>query len=58
MTWATQFYEEDGTILAVACDKLFDEQDYIRDWALFSELAAQSRASGQKLTRQLPQAKP
>jgi len=35
MNWATQKYMSEGTILMVSCDQLFDEKDYIRDYAEF-----------------------
>ena len=35
MTWATQEYLTDDSILLVLCDQLFDEGDYIRDRANF-----------------------
>jgi len=36
MNWATQKYMSEETILMVACDQLFDEKDYIRDYAEFA----------------------
>ncbi len=35
MTWATQKYISEDSILLVVCDLLFDESDYIRDYAEF-----------------------
>lgn len=35
MNWATQEYIGEEAILMVACDQLFDEADYIRDYAEF-----------------------
>jgi hypothetical protein len=35
MNWATQRYMSEGTMLMVACDQLFDEEDYIRDYDEF-----------------------
>jgi hypothetical protein len=35
MTWATQYYEVPDSRLLVLCDQLFDELDYIRDYAQF-----------------------
>jgi len=36
MNWAIQKYVSEGTILMVVCDQLFDEKDYIRDYAEFN----------------------
>lgn len=33
--WAEQSYREPGTILMVLCDRLYDEDDYIRDYDTF-----------------------
>ena len=33
--WAEQTYLEQDTTLMVVCDALYDEADYIRDYALF-----------------------
>jgi dTDP-4-dehydrorhamnose 3,5-epimerase-like enzyme len=38
MVWATQEYLQDDSILLVACDQRFDEDDYIRDQNIFSRL--------------------
>lgn len=36
MNWATQKYMNEGTILMVVCDELFDEKDYIREYEEFN----------------------
>ena len=46
LTWAEQLYVEDQSTLVVACDKAFNEWDYIRDWATFSELTERMMHSG------------
>lgn len=33
--WAEQWYHQENTILLVACDALYDEKDYIREYDLF-----------------------
>jgi len=33
--WAQQVYKEDGTVLTVLCDRLFEEADYIREYEAF-----------------------
>ncbi len=41
MIWATQKYTEPNSQLLVICDQIFDEQDYIREFAEFASLAVQ-----------------
>lgn len=38
--WATQLYLEDGSILLVSCDRLFDEADYVRDAEQFAAMTS------------------
>jgi len=45
MTWAKQKYLCENTVLMVLCDQLFDELDYIRDYAEFNQVL-QARQSG------------
>lgn len=33
--WAEQIYSEEGTVLMVLCDRLYDESDYIRNYDEF-----------------------
>ena len=42
MIWATQRYSGAVAILLVICDQLFDEADYIRDFAEFTALVGNS----------------
>lgn len=42
MIWATQQYAGADAKLLVICDQLFDEADYIREFAEFTSLAGQS----------------
>ena len=42
MIWATQQYTGADARLLVICDQLFDEADYIRDFAEFTSLVGQS----------------
>ncbi|MCG3774020.1 MAG: TDP-4-oxo-6-deoxy-alpha-D-glucose-3,4-oxoisomerase [Nitrospira sp.] len=42
MVWASQQYEGADAKLLVICDQLFDETDYIRDFAEFTSLVGQS----------------
>ncbi len=42
MVWATQQYAGADAKLLVICDQLFDEADYIRDFAEFTTLVGQS----------------
>lgn len=39
LNWATQKYMSEETILLVACDQLFDEQDYIRNYEEFKRVS-------------------
>ena len=32
MVWAAQTYQKNNTILSVLCNKIYDENDYIRDY--------------------------
>ncbi len=38
MTWCTQKYKKNNSILLVACNKLFSEKDYIRDYKKFCKI--------------------
>ncbi len=40
MVWATQKYVSADAILLVACDQLYDETDYIRDYAEFKRVVS------------------
>jgi hypothetical protein len=42
MIWATQEYTGSNATLLVICDQLFDESEYIRDFAEFTSLVGQS----------------
>lgn len=33
--WASETYRTDGAVLAVLCDRTYDESDYIRDYGQF-----------------------
>lgn len=33
--WATEIYREPGSVLVVACDRPYEEEDYIRDYDVF-----------------------
>ena len=33
--WSEQFYKTDNTLLLVLCDRLYEKEDYIRDYAEF-----------------------
>lgn len=43
MVWATQNYISPGSRLLVICDQLFDEADYIRDYAEFISMAEEPK---------------
>lgn len=38
--WATETYREAGSVLAVACDRPYEEDDYIRDYDEFRRYRA------------------
>jgi dTDP-4-dehydrorhamnose 3,5-epimerase-like enzyme len=38
--WATEIYREAGSVLAVACDRPYEEDDYIRDYDEFRRYRA------------------
>ena len=38
MTWCTQKYKKNNSILLVACNELYSEKDYIRDYRDFSKI--------------------
>jgi len=38
--WATEIYQVPGSILAVACDRPYEEDDYIRDYDVFRRYRA------------------
>lgn len=41
--WSTQEYMVDGAVLMVLCDRLYEADDYIRDYAEFQRYLATSR---------------
>ena len=46
MTWATQKYVQPNSMLVVACDREFEEEDYIRDYQEFRRRKRSSQADG------------
>ena len=38
LVWASQEYLAEGSMLLVACDQIYDEEDYIRDYAEFKQV--------------------
>ena len=38
MIWARQFYYGENAVLAVLCDRKYDENDYIRDYNVFRKI--------------------
>jgi dTDP-4-dehydrorhamnose 3,5-epimerase-like enzyme len=40
--WATEIYQKPNSILAVACDRPYEEDDYIRDYDVFRRYRAAS----------------
>ena len=47
LTWSTQEFNREGSVLLVLCDSQYDESDYIRDWQEFRQIQS-ARAPSRK----------